>query len=101
MPYTLCCTNFKASGQSDPDSLPLFAHGKPHVMYLHCMVQEDKFLESLCTRTIPVEAQWKRDVQTMLPLHVLINVTATNHEKYVALHLHPRTSTVIFVGSKI
>jgi hypothetical protein len=55
--YTLCCTNFKASGQSDPDSFPLFAQGKPHVIYLHCVVQENGFLEPLCTRTIPVEAQ--------------------------------------------
>jgi hypothetical protein len=55
--YTLCCTNFKASGQSDPDSFPLFSQGKPHVMYLHCMVQENGFLEPLCTRTIPLEAQ--------------------------------------------
>jgi hypothetical protein len=55
--YTLCCTNFKASGQSDPDSFPLFSQGKPHFMYLHCMVQENGFLEPLCTRTIPLEAK--------------------------------------------
>jgi hypothetical protein len=34
-----------------------YTQGKPHVMYLHCMVQENGFLEPLCTRTIPVEAQ--------------------------------------------
>jgi hypothetical protein len=42
--HTLCCTNFKASGQSDPDLFPLFAQGNLHVMYLHCMAQENGFL---------------------------------------------------------
>jgi hypothetical protein len=42
--YTLCCTNCKSLGQSDPISFPLFAQGKPYFIYLHCMVQENGFL---------------------------------------------------------
>lgn len=61
--YTVCCSNFEASGQGDGECFVKFAQGKSYIMYTHCFAGVYPVLECLFTRSIPSSAQREEGIE--------------------------------------
>lgn len=63
--YTVCCSNFEASGKGDGECFVIFAQCKSYIMYTHCFAGIYPVLECLFTRSIPSTAQREIGVETV------------------------------------